>query len=328
MQPNKKEKDLQKQIEALKTELSELQLQLEERSERLNKQIEKREFYQLIADFTFGWELWLAPSGKINYCSPSCFDLTGYTSNQIISAQNISDLLVYELDSQKFNAFIKNSLDQTNINTALEFRILTRTKQMRWCSVSARAVYNERGRYLGVRASIRDISKLKHAMGSIKELETGKEFQNRSKQRLQTELELKDRELVSILLQLSQKNEIITKIENLLKANPKQHKKIKILADISQLIEERKSQTLDWIIIERQIEKLYPGFFERLQKTHPLLTSKDKKLCAFLRLELSSKEISGLLNITPQSVEIARVRLRKKLKISSKMRLTHYFSQL
>ena len=43
----------------------------------------KRQFYQLVADFTFGWEIWLEPGGKIKYCSPSCYDLTGFTSNQI-----------------------------------------------------------------------------------------------------------------------------------------------------------------------------------------------------------------------------------------------------
>ena len=58
------------------------------------------------------------------------------------------------------------------------------------------------------------------------------------------------------------------------------------------------------------------------------LSVKDKKLCAYLRLGLSSKEISGLLNITPKSVEIARVRLRKKLRLIRKIRLVNYLGQL
>lgn len=321
-----KEQDLQKRNEELEIQISELHYQLEDYKEQLVKQNEKREFYQLIADFTTGWELWFEPNGYVKYCSPSCFDLTGFSSNQIISAQNIGNLLVYSLDEDKFNAFIKRSLNQTSINTTFEFRILTRTKQIRWCSINARGVYNERGRYLGVRASIRDISRLKRAMGSIRDLETGKEYQNRSKHRLQSELALKDRELVSILLQLSQKNETIAKIYNLIKADQKQLKKK--ISDILQLIEETKTEMLDWIIIEKQIDKIHPGFFERLQNLHPVLTAKDKKLCSFLRLNLTSKEISGLLNIAPKSVEIARVRLRKKLKISSNMRLASYISQI
>lgn len=315
-------------IEKLESQLSALALELEEKNEILAGESEKRQFYQLIADFTFGWELWFEPNGKIKYCSPSCFDLTGYSSNQIISAANLAELLVYELDTEKFNAFILNSLNQININSTLEFRILTRTKHLRWCSINTRGVYNELGRYLGVRASIRDISKLKKAMGSIRELETGKEFQNRSKQRLQSEIELKDRELVSILLQLSQKNEIISKIQNLIKNNENNLKKNKILQDISDVVGDNKSKTLDWLIIEKQIDKLHPGFFDRLQYLHPLLSARDKKLCAFLRLELSSKEISGLLNITPKSVEIARVRLRKKLKILANKRLIKYISEI
>jgi DNA-binding CsgD family transcriptional regulator len=81
-------------------------------------------------------------------------------------------------------------------------------------------------------------------------------------------------------------------------------------------------------MVESQLEKIHHGFFNRLQLKHPSITVKDKKLCAFLRLGLSSKEISGLQNITSKSVEIARIRLRKKLKLSDKTRLSNYLIQL
>lgn len=328
MPTEKNNKDLQKQIEKLESQIADLKLNIEDKTERLNNETEKRQFYQLIADFTSGWELWFEANGNIKYCSPACFDLTGFTSNEIISSVNLSEMLVYDVDVEKFNSFIQNSLNQTNINSTLEFRLLTRTKQLRWCSINTRGVYSELGRYLGVRASIRDISKLKKALGSIHALETGKDFQNRSKQRLQYEIELKNRELVSILLQLSQKNEIISKIDNLIRKNQNKTKKNKIFQDIENLIQQKESEPFDWKIIEKQIDKLHPGFFDRLQSKHPLLTAKDKKLCAYLKLELTSKEISGLLNITPQSVEIARVRLRKKLKLQQKKRLSNYIQTI
>jgi DNA-binding CsgD family transcriptional regulator len=81
-------------------------------------------------------------------------------------------------------------------------------------------------------------------------------------------------------------------------------------------------------MIESQIEKIHPGFFNRLQAKHPSISVKDKKLCAYLRLGLSSREIAGLQNITSKSVEIARIRLRKKLKLSDKIRLANYLNQL
>jgi len=64
-------------------------------------------------------------------------------------------------------------------------------------------------------------------------------------------------------------------------------------------------------------EKIYPDFSQSLKKTIPNITANELKLCAFLRLNLSSKEISQLLNITPESVNKARYRLRKKIGLSS-----------
>lgn len=316
-------RDLETQLSELKFEIGGIKLQLEEETE-------DHRFYRLIADFTFGWELWFDPSGKINYCSPSCFDLTGYTSNQIIAAVSIAELLVYQLDKDKYAGFLSNSLDQMLVNQSLEFRILTRTKQLRWCIMNVRGVYDKLGKYLGIRASIQDITRLKRAMGQIQEMEAVKEFEDKTKMRLQNQLSIKDRELVSFLLQLSQKNELLSKVANQINAlkpnlTDKNQKQIQLLLG---LLKENAATPLDWNSVETQLEKLHPGFFSRLQIKHPGISVKDKKLCAYLRLGLSSKEISGLQNIAAKSVEIARIRLRKKLKISEKIRLSNYLDQL
>ena len=317
-------------IRELETQLSELKSEMMEAKLLLAEETEKQRFYQLIADFTFGWELWLDPSGEIKYCSPSCFDLTGYTSNQIIAAKSISELLVYQMDREKYSEFLSNSLDQMLVNQSLEFRILTRTKQLRWCIMNVRGVYDKQGKYLGIRASIQDITRLKKAMGQIQEMEAVKDLEDKTRQRLQNQLNVKDRELVSFLLQLSQKNELLSNVTNYIKnlkpaINEKNQKQMEQLLE---LLEVNATTPLDWAMVESQLEKIHPGFFNRLQLKHPTISAKDKKLCAYLRLGLSSKEISGLLNITSKSVEIARIRLRKKLKISGKIRLVNYLDQL
>jgi len=320
----------QNNVEKLETQLSDIKFELEEANIQLKEESDKRQFYQLIADFTFGWELWFEPDGNIEYCSPSCFDVTGYSSNQILSAESISSLLVYEPDEKKYTDFITNSLDQMLVNQSLEFRILTRTKQLRWCLLSVRGVYNKQGKYMGVRASIQDITRLKRAMGHIHEMEEVKELEVRTKQRLQTELNLKDRELVSFLLQLSQKNELLKTVSNQLKKVylNKANNTNEQIHQLIELLETSSTLSLDWPMIENQVEKLHPGFLDKLQVKHSSISVKDKKLSAYLRLGLSSKEISGLQNITPKSVEIARVRLRKKLNLSTNTRLVNYLCQL
>lgn len=326
--PDKK-KDSTAYLEKLEREVAALKFELEDLTFRFQEEEKKRHFYQLIADFTFAWELWLDPGGKIEYCSPSCYDLTGYTSNEIINGPGIGELLVYEADKSSFARFLQSSLHQSLINQTLEFRILTRTKQLRWCTMNVRGVYDKLGKYLGIRASVQDISRMKRAMGQISNLEKGKEFDQRNRQRLQNQLELKDRELVSFLLQLSQKNDVLHAAENLVaQLNTANSSKQQMLIERLRKIFARQGvDTINWSVIENQVEKIHPGFLGRLERKHPSISAKDRKLCAYIRLGLSSKDIAGLMGITAKSVEISRVRLRKKLKLDTNIRLLSYLNQ-
>ena len=321
---------LKRKIRELETQLSEVNYKLNEAKSFLEEEQKHRKFYQLVADFTFGWEIWLDPDGNIKYCSPSCYDLTGFTTNQVIASPGLAELLVYELDLKKFKDFVDQALDQLLMNQSLEFRILTRHKQLRWCFMNVRGVYNKDGRYLGIRASIQDITKLKRAMGHIHDLSTGKEIENRAKLRIKSQLDSKERELVSYLLQLSQKNELITLLTKQLKSISEGKSKIgkQKLSELLETLEKVPEAPVDWELVVLQMENLHPGFLGKLMVKHPTLTPKEKKLCAYLRLGLSSKEISGLQNISSKSVEIARVRLRKKLKLTRQIRLSQYLEQI
>lgn len=317
-------------IRELEAKISELKYELEETQNLLVEEQNQRQFYQLVADFTFGWELWLDPSGKIKYCSPSCFDLTGFTANQVIASEKITSLLIYETDREKFNRFISDSLDQLIMNQSLEFRILTRHKQLRWCSMNVRGVYNKQGRYLGIRSSVLDITRLKNALGHIQELSEGKELENRAKWRMKSKLDNKEREVISFLLQLSQKNEMLALVQKQLSkivSGNSQQSQQKLMSLVKTL-ENISVSPVDWDMVVQQLENIHPGFFDRLKLKHPNLTSKEKKLCSYLRLGLSSKEIAGLQNINTKSIEVSRVRLRKKLKLNRENRLSEYLSQI
>lgn len=322
--------DNPEKIKKLETQNSDLKFELEETRILLEEETQKRSFYQMIAEFAYDWELWFDQDGNIRYCSPSCYDLTGFSSNEIIGSSGIDTLLVYETDKTKFNDFLQGSLRQSLVNQSLDFRILTRTKQLRWCMMNARGVYDKQGKYLGVRVSVHDISRLKRAMGHISNLEKGKEFDMRNKQRLQNQLELKDRELVSFLLQLSQKNEVLNKIRNLVheSLSSSSSRQKAIFKQLTALLDQQKPASLDWSMIQGQVEKIHPGFIDRLRKRHPNITAKDVKLCSYIRLGLSSKDIANLIGNSPKSVEIARVRLRKKLRIPESSRLSSYLDQI
>jgi DNA-binding CsgD family transcriptional regulator len=69
-------------------------------------------------------------------------------------------------------------------------------------------------------------------------------------------------------------------------------------------------------------------FIKKIKVSHPELTPNDLRLCAYLRLNLSSKEIAPLLNISPRSVEVKRYRLRKKMDLSHDKNLTSYILEI
>ncbi len=330
MEPNDSSVDIDSRIRNLESKISSLKLELEDVQSAFREEQEQKVFYQMVAEFAFGWELWFDPSGEIKYCSPSSFDLTGYTSNEIMQVPSLSQLLVFSADREKFESYISASGNRIISNSPLEFRMLTRTKQIRWCSMHVKSVYNKQGRYLGIRASVQDITRLKGAYGQINNLSAGREIESRNRQRLKSKLEMKERELVSFLIQLSKKNELIAlvikNLHNQLKDYP--GKQLEKTEKLIQMLEKESVQSLDWEMIDTQLEKLHPGFLERAVQKHPVLTRKDKKLCACLRLGLNSREIAGLSNRSTKSVEIARVRLRKKLKLPHQIRLTNYLLEL
>lgn len=72
----------------------------------------------------------------------------------------------------------------------------------------------------------------------------------------------------------------------------------------------------DWGKFSENFDIVYSDFLKRLSAEYPSLNASDKKLCAYLRMDLSSKEISPLLNMSVHSVETTRYRLRKKLRLS------------
>ena len=80
----------------------------------------------------------------------------------------------------------------------------------------------------------------------------------------------------------------------------------------------------DWKFFEEAFNNADQNFLKNLKKHHPTLTNNDLKLCAYLRLNLSTKEIAPLFGISVRSVEIKRYRLRKKMNLSQGTTLTDH----
>jgi tetratricopeptide (TPR) repeat protein len=133
---------------------------------------------------------------------------------------------------------------------------------------------------------------------------------------LQESLEFKERELTANALYLLKNNELITKIsDNLLKAMSSFDKENQ--QAIREIISELRANQNNnvWDEFEMHFTKVHAQFYPALQERFPNLTSNEKKLCAFLRLNMSTKDISAITQQSVNSITVARSRLRKKLNI-------------
>ena len=133
---------------------------------------------------------------------------------------------------------------------------------------------------------------------------------------LKDSLEFKDRELTANALFLLKKNELIGHIaERLLKAKPTfRQENQQVIQEIVRDLQSSHDEH-NWKEFEAHFTRVHTTFYQTLQERFPALTPNERKLCAFLRLNMSTKDISAITQQTLNSITVARSRLRKKLEI-------------
>jgi hypothetical protein len=133
---------------------------------------------------------------------------------------------------------------------------------------------------------------------------------------LQENLAAKDRELTANALFLLKRNELIGHIaERLLKAKPTfRQENQQVIQEIVRDLQASHDEH-NWKEFEAHFTRVHSTFYKALQERFPELTPNERKLCAFLRLNMSTKDISAITQQTVNSITVARSRLRKKLGI-------------
>lgn len=150
-------------------------------------------------------------------------------------------------------------------------------------------------------------------------------------EKLQAELASKNRELANSAMSLVYKNELLQKIsEEMLKLKDENGKKLSEnqLRKIQKVIDDGMNDERDWNLFESSFNEAHESFFKKLKANHPDLVPNDLKLCAYLHMNMSSKEMASLLNISLRGVEIRRYRLRKKLEVPHDKNLTEFLMEL
>ncbi len=128
------------------------------------------------------------------------------------------------------------------------------------------------------------------------------------------QLEDKLREITSYSLQVASKNQALNQIAEVTKEFPDGDKLMK--KKIKGIIKDNQQTDNDWNDFLLHFNNVHPHFFERLHEACPDISQTELRLAAYIRLNLSIKQIAQMLNVTPESVKTSRYRLRKKMDLT------------
>jgi DNA-binding CsgD family transcriptional regulator len=146
---------------------------------------------------------------------------------------------------------------------------------------------------------------------------------------LTNSLEEKNKRLAINTLKLVKKNEfensIVSKLLEISKiSDPESKKKIRRLSNSI----ENNTNSLIWSEFEKSFVEVNSSFYKYLKDNYPDLSKNEKKICAFIKLNMNTKDIAAILNISNRGVETARYRLRKKLAIDKEVNLYQFIQGL
>jgi len=186
---------------------------------------------------------------------------------------------------------------------------------------------------------IRSTEEEKHAAAFQKKEERLKEEQLRAEreierleiEKLEASMKYKNKELANSTYHIIRKNKFLNSLKQELSKLSNEAKSDFVeteLKKISKKIDKDISNEKNWAVFDRYFDEVHQKFLERLKEKHPGLSPKELRLSAYLRMNISTKEIAPLMNISIRGVEISRYRLRKKLDLERDDNLTQYLMDI
>jgi DNA-binding CsgD family transcriptional regulator len=155
-----------------------------------------------------------------------------------------------------------------------------------------------------------------------------KEIVSLKNEKLEAEIIHKNAELASSAMYLVQKAELLTKLKQDLGKMYKSGNVEEIKEDLKRMmktVDDENTVETDWNQFSMHFDSVHSNFLMVIKERFPNLSPSELKLCAYLRMNLSTKEIAQLMNISARSVEVSRYRLRKKLQLPSEVNFFSYF---
>lgn len=157
-----------------------------------------------------------------------------------------------------------------------------------------------------------------------KTLENERKIVELKNEALKNEVKLKSKQLANTAMALVKKNETLMELKKELVEHKSGFDNYYSYKKLLKNIDNSIGHKDEWEVFEYNFNQVHEEFFNQLKKQYPKLTHKDLKICAFIKMNLSTKEIAPLLNISIRGVETHRYRLKRKLNLDNDTSLSTY----
>jgi PAS domain S-box-containing protein len=129
--------------------------------------------FRAIANYTYDWEVWVGPPGRVLWTNPAAQRITGYSIKEIMAMSDYPGSVVYEQDRDRIQRAFRSALKGSTGND-VQFRILRKDGKVIWTEISWQPIYDDDGNSLGHRESIRDITSRKEAEEELEKVKLKK----------------------------------------------------------------------------------------------------------------------------------------------------------
>jgi len=125
--------------------------------------------FRAIADYTYDWEVWVGPPGRVLWTNPAVQRITGYSIKEIMAMSDYPSSIIYEQDRDRIERAFHSALKGSSGND-VQFRIVRKDGKVIWAEMSWQPIYDDDGGSLGHRESIRDITARKEAEDALEKV--------------------------------------------------------------------------------------------------------------------------------------------------------------
>ena len=255
-------------------------------------------------------------------------------NNNHVTELGYSDEELYNMDGSKFFSKkeyrkIEKKIAELFVTGSSQIRTVLITKsgeKLPFFLEGHKFIDGDKTYFMGVGLNI---SKQKKLEKELVRAERIKQEYLIEKQKVNEQLSKNKREQVGTALQISKTGKTVKLLQKRLQQLVKKYPDNEVSKELSHLLQSLKHEIKpdnNWELFKARFREVHPDFFQKIRARHPAVTKAELRYCAYLRIHMSTSQISTALNVTGEAIRKTRYRIRKKFELPSQASLEEYVS--